>query len=444
MSTRSFLTHFTRQHLDTLNLRRFFGDYRTFDFDPAYFHLGIGEIANIIDHATWQNLMHEFYADPRLVSRATMYSGTRGEREANQALAEHFVNLLGRPEIGEQHIVPYDGGHNAINGIVRACLAPIGDRHEKRQYALLPTPCYPYFPTIMTQHSGVLAYLAYNAEEMVQGIENLINPQIGVVLLNTPHNPTGYSLTPDQVTRINQALAPYDCILVVDMVYAMNALDTNAIRTLGGFDPERTVYVDSFSKKFGLPGFRLGFAACTNDELVEALRMMKAAESVSASNVKLLLAAHLLQHHMNLAESTAATIRQRYQTFYQALSGIEEYGVELPPQTGNANTFYLPLFLDRLLERSGLTADAFTSLCHQQYHLEVVPGTRMYPPEQLPSGQLTSDNKSVRITTPEPVVYTPDFAKHKHPFVRVSFGVEHRVEEAANQLRQACAAIFTL
>ena len=443
MSKRSYLTHFAKQYLDTLNLRRFFGDYRTFHFDPGYFHLGIGEIANIIDHATWQTLMHDFYTDPRLVSRATMYSGTRGEQEANHAIAEHLGDLLGRADLGEQHIVPYDGGHNAVNGIIRACLAPIGNADEKRQYALLPTPCYPYFPTIMTQHSGVLAYLAYNAEEMVQGVETLINPQIGVVLLNTPHNPTGYSLTPEQVTRINQALAPYDCILVIDMVYAMNALDATAIRTLGGFDPERTVYVDSFSKKFGLPGFRLGFAASTNPELVEVLRMMKAAESVSASNVKLLFAAHLLRHHMDLAVQTADAIRRRYQTFYDALAGIEEYGVEVPPPTGNANTFYLPLFLDRLLERTALTADEFTTRCHDQYQLEVVPGTRMYPHEGLASGQLDRVNGTVRITTPAPVVYAPDFAQRKQPFIRVSFGVEHRVEEAAAQLRQACANIFT-
>ena len=443
MGRRSFLTHFARQYLDTLNLRRFFGDYRRFDFDPGYFHLGIGEIANIIDPANWQELLHEFYADPRLVSRATMYSGTRGEQEANHAIAEHLGTLLGRTDLGEQHIIPYDGGHNAINGIVRACLAPIGDADEKRQYALLPTPCYPYFPTIMTQHSGVLAYLAYNAEEMVQGIENLINPQIGVVLLNTPHNPTGYSLTPAHVARINQALAPYDCILVIDMVYAMNALDATAIQTLGGFDPERTVYVDSFSKKFGLPGFRLGFAASTNPELVEALRMMKAAESVSTSNVKLLLAAHLLRHHMDLAERTADTIRQRYQAFYSALHGIEEYGVAVPPATGNANTFYLPLFLDRLLDRSGLSADEFTAHCHDQFRLQVVPGTRMYPPEGLASGQLSLANGTARITAPGPVVYAPEFARHKRPFIRISFGVEHRVEAAAEHLLQACSSAFT-
>jgi valine--pyruvate aminotransferase len=442
MRTRSFLTNFAREHLNTLHLRRFFGDYRTFAFDPEYFHLGIGEIANITTPTTWQTILHDFHGDPRLVSRATMYSGTRGEYEANQAVAAHVGHLLGRPELGEQHVVPYDGGHNAINGILRACVAPRGSMTDERQYVLLPTPCYPYFSTIMNQHSGALAYVAYSAEELVHGIETLLNPQIGVVLINAPHNPTGYALTPEHVARINRAVEPYDCILAVDMVYAMNALDPQAIRTLGGLDPERTIYIDSFSKKFGLPGLRLGFAMCANLELIEALRMMKAAESVSTSNMKLLFAAHLLQHHLALAEATAVEIRRRYHTFRDAMSGIEEYGVDLPPLTGNANAFYLPLFLDRLLERTGLQADEFATICHDRYRLEVVPGTRMYPPAGLRAGTLQQSNATVRIDPPGPVVYAPDFRARKRPFVRLSFGVEHRIADAAARLRQACAEVF--
>lgn len=442
MPPRSFLTNFAREHLNTLNLRRFFGDYRTFAFDPAFFHLGIGEIAHIVDPPTWQTLLQAFDGDPRLVSRATMYSGTRGEHEANQAMAEHIGHLLGRPEIGEQHVLPYDGGHNAVNGILRACVAPLGSTMDERQYVLLPTPCYPYFSTIMNLHSGVLAYTAYTAEELVQGIETLITPQIGVVLINTPHNPTGYALTPAHVTRIQRAVEPYDCILAVDMVYAMNALEPTTIQTLGSLPPERTIYIDSFSKKFGLPGFRLGFAMCTNPEIMEALRMMKAAESVSTSNVKLLLAAHLLQQHMALADATAAEIRRRYTAFRTALHGLEEYGVDLPAASDAANTFYLPLFLDRLLERAGLQADDFGTICHDRYSIELVPGTRMYPPTGLRTGTLGVADGKARITTPGQVVYAPEFSVRKRPFVRISFGVEHRVEEAAARLRQACADMF--
>ena len=261
MSQRSFLTNFARENLETLNLRRFFGDYRAFSFDPESYHLGIGEIAQITDDETWQGIIHGFYGDPRLVSRATMYSGTRGERDANQAMADHVGGLLGRPELGEQHVLPYDGGHNAISGIVRACAAPLGSTRDERQYVLVPTPCYPYFPTIVTAHAGVLAYTAYSAEELVSSIESLVNPQVGVVLINAPHNPTGYVLSAEQVARINRAVAPYDCVLAVDMVYALHALEPQAIRALGGLDPERTIYIDSFSKKFGLAGLPAGLCA---------------------------------------------------------------------------------------------------------------------------------------------------------------------------------------
>ena len=443
MTQRSFLTNFARENLHTLNLRRFFGDYRTFTFAPDVFHLGIGEIAHITDDAIWQRIIHDFYADPRLVSRATMYAGTRGERDANQAIAEHVGRLLGRPTFSEQHVVPYDGGHNAINGIIRACVAPLGSTRDERQYVLVPTPCYPYFSTIINAHAGVIAYTAYSAEELVQGIETLINPHVGVVLLNTPHNPTGYALTPEQVSRINRAVAPYDCVLAVDMVYAMHALEPQATQALAGLDADRTIYIDSFSKKFGLPGYRIGFALCANTELIEALRMLKAAESISTSNVKLLFAAHLLQYHLAVAEATANEIRRRYHAFRAALEGIEEYGIDLPPFAGNANAFYLPLFLDRLLERTGLQADEFATLCHERYRLEVVAGTRMYPPVALPHGALTAESGAARIRTHGPVIYAPDFAARKHPFIRVSFGVEHRIVEAATCLVQACAATFT-
>jgi len=147
---------------------------------------------------------------------------------------------------------------------------------------------------------------------------------------------------------------------------------------------------------------------------------------------------------MPLAETTAATIRQRYTTFRSALSGIEEYGVELPPSTGNANTFYLPLFVDRLFARTGLQADEFSTLCHDRYKLEVIPGTRMYPPAGLSQGEITLANGMARISTPGPVVYAPGFAATQRPFVRVSFGIEHRVTEAAARLRQACAETFAM
>ena len=172
--------------------------------------------------------------------------------------------------------------------------------------------------------------------------------------------------------------------------------------------------------------------------------MLKAAESISTSNVKLLFAAHLLEHHMALAETTALEIRRRHEVFRAALEGIEEYGIEMPPLSRSANAFYLPLYVERLLDRTGLSADEFAARCYDAYGVVVVPGTRMYPPIDLPHGELTMDNGTPRVSTPGPVIYAPGFAAAKRPFVRVSFGVEHRVGEAAERFMQACAETFAL
>lgn len=246
MQQRSFLTQFMRDHLDKLDLSGLFDEYRAPEFAPDKFHLGIGEIADITGSATWNGIMQAFYGDPQLVAHTTMYAGTHGAREANQVIAEHISQLLGRPGWSDQNVLTYDGAHNAIHGVVRACVMPLGSPGDERQYVLVPTPCYPYFPTVLNLHSGVLAYVAYSADELVEGIETYVNPQIGVIVINTPNNPLGFVLTPEHVERINRAVAPYPCVLAVDMVYALAANDPQAIRALAGFDPERTIYIDSF------------------------------------------------------------------------------------------------------------------------------------------------------------------------------------------------------
>ncbi len=447
MQQRSFLTQFMRDHLDKLDLSNLFAEYRAAEFSPDMFHLGIGEIADITETAAWHAIMQDFYGDPQLVAHTTMYAGTHGAQAANQAIAEHMNLLLGdeclgRPAFSDQNVLTYDGAHNAIHGVVRACVMPLGSPHDERQYVLVPTPCYPYFPTVLNLHSGVLAYVAYSADELVEGIETYVNPQIGAIVINTPNNPLGFALNRDHVERINRAVAPYDCVLAVDMVYALAASDPQAIRALAAFDPERTIYIDSFSKKFGLPGFRLGYIATANPELFRALRMMKASESIASSTVKALFGAHLLRQHSAIAEATSAAIQSRYGTFRQALEGIEEYGVEVPSPAGNANAFYLPLFLDRFLQRTELTADAFNTICRDRYGLEMVSGTHMYPPGNLARGELTLAVGKARISSPGPVVYAPDFVTRQRPFLRVSFGVESRVAAAAERLLQACSETF--
>ncbi len=95
------------------------------------------------------------------------------------------------------------------------------------------------------------------------------------------------------------------------------------------------------------------------------------------------------------------------------------------------------------MQRTGLTADAFNTICRERYGLEMVSGTQMYPHENLSCGELALAGDSARISSPGPVVYAPDFATRQRPFLRVSFGVESRIAAAAERLRLAFSETFT-
>lgn len=88
-------------------------------------------------------------------------------------------------------------------------------------------------------------------------------------------------------------------------------------------------------------------------------------------------------------------------------------------------------------------ADAFNAICRERYGLEMVSGTKMYPPENLSRGELAVAAGKARITSPGPVVYAPDFATRQRPFLRVSLGVESRIAAAAERLRLAFSETFT-
>ena len=96
---------------------------------------------------------------------------------------------------------------------------------------------------------------AYDVDEVI-AYTNRVHPRM--LLLASPNNPTGNSLTPDEVGRIMEGI-PHDTIVLIDEAYAsFISMDTAYIAPLveryGNLIISRT-----FSKFYGLPGLRVGF-----------------------------------------------------------------------------------------------------------------------------------------------------------------------------------------
>ncbi|MCZ6843303.1 MAG: pyridoxal phosphate-dependent aminotransferase, partial [SAR324 cluster bacterium] len=438
-----------RNYMETLSLERFYGGYVITPLASSVYNLGIGEVGNIDLDEDLFEVYQRFIGSGELSRLAMQYSGTMGEQETNRLIAQSLNGWIGKRRFHQDVVVSMDGGQNAMSVAVRAFTSPLGSVESKKQYVLLAAPSYPYFSATVAAHAGFQAFLAYDGEQFTRGVETYCNDAVGVILINVPHNPMGYGLTAQQVARIDLVAATYDCVLLVDMVYAPYADGPAVGRALGGFDPERTVFVDSFSKKYGFPGLRLGFAVSAAEPLTYAMRFIKMSESLTPSNVKLAFAGHLLSNYPDIPRRIAAQVRDRQRRFLEAFAPPPD--LQVRPFAGQPNAFYLALDVAHLVRRSGLPDEELTRLCHELHGVRVFPGAFVYPNADLAyatfqgAGRLNPNGTPPYLAPSFPlgaqVVYAPDFFKGRIPLLRLSFGMETRIEQAAAALATALAKL---
>lgn len=439
-----------RRYMESTNLERFYGGYVIDPLPADVFNLGIGEVGAIPLAEPLYDIYKRFLQSDELSRLALQYSGTRGELDTNRGIAAALNAWMDVSHFHEGVVVSADGGQNAAELALRVFTAPVGSPDSPKQYVLLAAPSYPYFSAVIAAQAGMQSFLAYDGEAFVRGVETYCNPAVGAIVLNVPHNPMGYGLDGEQVARINRVARQHDCAIVADIVYANYARDAAVGRALGRLAPERTVYLDSFSKKYGLPGLRLGFAVSAAERLTYAMRFVKTAESLTPSNVKLAFAGNLLANYADYPARIGREITARHDRFVQAFGDGEDVGARL--HTGRANPFYLAVDVRALAQRTGLLETDMAAYLLHRHQVKVFPGQFIYPDAALSHG-LFSDVGRPAQAGPLPfappafpagaqIVYAPDYFSGRVPLLRLSFGTETRVEQAARALRRGLAGLW--
>jgi aspartate/methionine/tyrosine aminotransferase len=130
--------------------------------------------------------------------------------------------------------------------------------------ALVPDPGFPIYTSIV-QFAGAKP-VAYQVDPKHGGALDLemlasrITPRTRVLVLNSPHNPTGVVLDAPTLAGLVDLVYRHDLTVVSDEVYSELVFDAphRSIAAMPGMLP-RTVVVDGFSKTYAMTGWRLGY-----------------------------------------------------------------------------------------------------------------------------------------------------------------------------------------
>jgi aspartate/methionine/tyrosine aminotransferase len=217
----------------------------------------------------------DFTAAPRVAAAAiaaieagaTQYTDALGLATLRAAIAAHYQRTCGLA-IDSRRIVVTAG---ASAGLLLACAALVGDGDE----VLMPDPCYPCNRHFVTAFGGKPVLVESHAEERYQltagHIAERWNDTTRGVIVASPSNPTGTSMTPAQLKEMLAAVRARGGFAIVDELYQGLSYQDAPVSALQ-VDPD-VITVNSFSKYFNMTGWRLGWLVVP-DALVPAVEKL--------------------------------------------------------------------------------------------------------------------------------------------------------------------------
>jgi arginine:pyruvate transaminase len=192
----------------------------------------------------------------------TLYSSGRGEPAILEALSRKYSRRTGR-SITPTQALYFPGTQTALYATMRAVA-------EAGTDVLVGDPLYATYEGVIAASGARCVPVPLRAEDNFhlrpELLEQAITPASRVLLLNSPHNPTGAVLSREEVRAIGEVCRRHDLWIISDEVYEQLCFS-------GGFaspfdEPqlaERTIVVSSLSKSHGLPGFRAGWCVASEE-----------------------------------------------------------------------------------------------------------------------------------------------------------------------------------
>ncbi|MDR0570009.1 MAG: pyridoxal phosphate-dependent aminotransferase [Clostridiales Family XIII bacterium] len=180
-------------------------------------------------------------------------------------------------EYGEDDVIITCGGSEALRFIID-CICDFEDE------IIIPEPFYTNYGAYVKSSGGRIVPLTTTPENGYryadkEAIERLITPRTRGFLLTNPGNPTGVVLTPEEMEVIGQIAVEHDIFIISDEVYREFVYDGKPMSSFGQIAriADRTVLVDSVSKRFSACGARIGAVLSKNRELMD--NILKLAQS---------------------------------------------------------------------------------------------------------------------------------------------------------------------
>jgi aspartate aminotransferase len=290
----------------------------------------------------------------------TKYTPTAGTRKLQQAIIDFYQREF-NATYERNEVMATAGGKQAVfNAVV--CLINAGDE------VLIPKPYWVTFPEIVTFARGKSVFIETEENDFVltaEMVRAVITPKTKLIILNSPSNPSGRIIPPEEFERILEIIAEHDAYAISDECYLRFVYPPNKVFSAASLRPElrrRLCIAGSFSKTYAMTGWRVGYSLANADWT----RAMLKVQGHSTSNTTSIAQAAATEAFNGPQDSVATMLSEYTRRREWLLNALNEIpGLRCPPPEGAFYAF--PDVRGCLKGQLQTSADLMNALLEQEH-----------------------------------------------------------------------------
>lgn len=199
----------------------------------------------------------------------TKYVSSQGIIELRECIAKDY-NKNKNIEVLSANVIITAGAKHALHLALSSILTPNSE-------VIIISPYYVSYnaQVYLAEPSAVIKYIELSQDKFnirVEDIKRRINDNTKAIIINTPNNPTGVVYNDDIINELVLMCSDKKVYLIMDEVYELMRYDNKRYQCKYG-DKNHTkwmIMINSYSKSYSIPGWRLGYMIANNDVIKTA------------------------------------------------------------------------------------------------------------------------------------------------------------------------------
>jgi aspartate/methionine/tyrosine aminotransferase len=288
----------------------------------------------------------------------THYGPSAGLPELRQTIADYVGRTRG-VKVAPEEVVVVPGGKPIIFFTILALI-------DEGDEVIYPNPGFPIYES-MIHYVGGRAVPIHLREDRdfsldVNELAALITDRTRLIILNSPHNPTGGVMQRKDVEQVAQIIGDRNILVLSDEIYSRLLFEGEhfSIMSVPGMQ-ERTILLDGFSKTYAMTGWRMGYGVMRADLAAHITRLATNSTSCTASFTQI-AGIEALRGDQTSVDRMCAEFKSRRDVFVAGLNKIKGFSCRMPkgafyvfPNITKTGWKSKPL-ADALLEQAGVAA----------------------------------------------------------------------------------------